>query len=79
MRSVSRRIGKKAIGLSLTAALALTAFAGIGVVTSAENLPAETSFGLVENIQDGTILHCFNWKFSDIKAELPNIAKAGFT
>ena len=79
MRSVSRRIGKKAIGLSLTAALALTAFAGMGVVTSAENLPAETSFGLVENIQDGTILHCFNWKFSDIKAELPNIAKAGFT
>ena len=50
MRSVSRRIGKKAIGLSLTAALALTAFAGMGVVASAENLPAETNFGLVENL-----------------------------
>jgi len=36
-------------------------------------------YGLADNCQDGTILHCFNWKFSDIKAELPNIAAAGFT
>ena len=79
MRSVSRRICRKTLGLSLTAALALTAFAGMGVAASAANDPAETSFGLVENIQDGTILHCYDWKYNDIKAELPNIAKAGFT
>ena len=31
------------------------------------------------SIQEGTILHCFNWKYSDIEAELQNIANAGFT
>lgn len=32
-----------------------------------------------DDIQDGTILHCFDWKYTDIIAELPNIAAAGFT
>ncbi len=36
-------------------------------------------YGLADNIQNGTILHCFDWKYNDIKAELPNIAEAGFT
>nr|MBP7472550.1 starch-binding protein [Prevotella sp.] len=37
------------------------------------------SYGLVGSIQEGTILHCFDWTYNDIKSELPNIAKAGFT
>lgn len=37
------------------------------------------SYNLANNIQDGVILHCFNWKYSQIKDELPNIASAGFT
>lgn len=36
-------------------------------------------YNLASNIQDGVILHCFDWKYNDIKAELPNIAAAGFT
>ena len=36
-------------------------------------------YGLASDIQDGVILHCFNWKYNDIKAELANIAAAGFT
>lgn len=36
------------------------------------------SYGLPEGIQDGNILHCFNWTFNDIKKELPQIAQAGF-
>jgi len=36
-------------------------------------------YGLAKKIQDGNILHCFNWKFNDIKSELKNIAAAGFT
>ena len=40
---------------------------------------ASTDYGLMDNIQDGTILHCFDWKYSDIEAELENIAEAGFT
>ena len=43
------------------------------------NMSAANSYGLPENCQDGTILHCFDWAFNQIKEELPNIAKAGFT
>ena len=35
-------------------------------------------YGLPSAIQDGNILHCFDWTFNDIKTELPNIAAAGF-
>ena len=31
------------------------------------------------NVLGGTILHCFDWKYTDIMAELPNIKAAGFT
>lgn len=43
------------------------------------NMSAANSYGLPENCHDGTILHCFDWSFNQIKEELPNIAKAGFT
>ena len=43
------------------------------------NMSAANSYGLPENCQDGTILHCFDWSFNQIKEELLNIAKAGFT
>ncbi len=35
-------------------------------------------YGLPSSIQDGNILHCFNWPVKDIQAELANIAAAGF-
>ena len=40
---------------------------------------ADNSYGLKSNIQDGVILHCFDWTLADIKASIPNIAQAGFT
>ncbi len=36
------------------------------------------SYDLPKNIQDGNILHCFNWTLTDIRNELPAIAEAGF-
>ena len=44
-----------------------------------QNLTAANNYGLATKIQDGVILHCFNWTYNQIKGELPNIAKAGFT
>ncbi len=32
-----------------------------------------------DSIQHGVILHCFDWKYTDIQAELDNIKAAGFT
>ena len=45
----------------------------------ASNIFADNKYGLKDNIQDGVILHCFDWTLVDIQAEIPNIAKAGFT
>ena len=36
-------------------------------------------YGLADDIQGGTILHCFDWTYNQIIEELPNIAAAGFT
>jgi alpha-amylase len=68
----------------LSAVLALSMVASVAVSTvSAATVKEETSvsanYGLAEEVQDGNILHCFDWKYNDIKAELKNIAEAGFT
>ncbi len=50
------------------------------VLLSIATLPmaAQNSNQLPGKIEDGVILHCFEWKFTDIQAELANIAAAGF-
>ena len=64
--------------MSATMVLSLTAgFTKFDSPVKAE--AAATDYGLASNCQDGNILHCFGWKFSDIIDELPNIAAAGFT
>ncbi len=82
---------KRIISAVLAAGIALSSFAtSLGVVNAAttdeSNVSATSSesvsankYGLKDNIQDGVILHCFDWTYNDIKAELPNIAEAGFT
>ena len=32
------------------------------------NIFADNQYGLKDKIQDGVILHCFDWKLSDIQA-----------
>lgn len=39
---------------------------------------SKSSYGLPEKIQDGNILHCFNWSVNDVRKSLPQIAEAGF-
>ena len=40
---------------------------------------AATDYNLAPSIQEGVILHCFNWTYSQITNSLEDIAKAGFT
>lgn len=63
---------------SVTYSASLVNSAEVGADIEAVETSAN-SYGLVSNIQDGTILHCFDWKYNDIKSELKNIAEAGFT
>ncbi len=58
---------KKAFWLSLFLATVLV-----------PSLQAQNEYGIPSGIQEGNILHCFNWKISDVKASLPDIAEAGF-
>lgn len=39
----------------------------------------EDSYTLADNVQDGVILHAWNWSYNNIKASLPDIAKSGYT
>lgn len=71
---IIQRLKASVFSTILAATLAFTSF----VTTPITSYAAE-DYGLADNIQDGVILHCFDWKYNDIKAELPNIAKAGFT
>ena len=49
------------------------------VSASVDSEAVAANYGLASKIEDGNILHCFDWKYNDIKAELQNIAEAGFT
>lgn len=57
---------------------AFSLLAAFGMALASVASAATNSYGIPEKIQDGNILHCFNWTFNDIKAELPSIAEAGF-
>lgn len=62
-----RRRGKKVLLLSLFIVTAL-----------ATQVQAQNQYGIPTEIQEGNILHCFNWPIVEVKNELPNIAAAGF-
>ena len=48
--------------------------------TEEEPVAASTvDFGQQDNIQNGVILHCWNWSYNNIKKYLPQIAAAGYT
>lgn len=64
-------------GLSFTASAASVEV--VDVAANTELADTSANYGLAKNIQDGNILHCFDWKYNDIKAELKSIAEAGFT
>ncbi len=82
---------KKTLSILLSAAmLTACAVSTVGSASAAETqtetteaaVTTETSstdYGLADNIQDGVILHCFDWTYSQIEEELANIAAAGFT
>ena len=70
--------GGRILAFGITAALAVSSFAVIPAAAASSTINAK-DYQLSASIQNGNILHCFDWKYSDIKAELPNIAKAGFT
>lgn len=76
-------MNKRIISAALSASMLIPCVATAATVNAAvltDNAEVSaTDYGLADNIQDGVILHCFDWKYTDITAELKNIAEAGFT
>lgn len=51
----------------------------VGLLSLTYVLPANSAdYGLPEKIEDGNILHCFNWSINEVRANLQSIAEAGF-
>ena len=68
--------------LSCVAAGSFTASASTAEDTASANSGSDSvgaDYGLASKIEDGNILHCFDWKYSDIKSSLSSIAAAGFS
>ncbi|MBQ6152261.1 MAG: hypothetical protein IJJ15_00725 [Ruminococcus sp.] len=76
---------KKAVSLILCIAMLLTVAILPATFVSAAGVDAESSansgtdYGLATKIEDGNILHAFNWKMQDIKEHAAEIAAAGYT
>ena len=86
------KMGRKALSVMLAAAMVSSVAVTSAVTTSATTAKAETSnatvsavtskanqYGLKDNVQDGVILHAWQWSFNNIKAKLPEIAAAGYS
>ena len=63
----------------LSAALVVGSVSIVTPLTSYAASESTVYYGLADDIQDGVILHCFNWTYQQIIDELPDIAAAGFT
>lgn len=74
---------KKIISSLLAAGLVMSSsVAGFSAVTTNSSEVAASStvdFEQPDNVQEGVILHCWNWSYNNIKKYLPQIAAAGYT
>ena len=61
--------------------LSLILVFGMLAVMPVSTASADTTYETyaLDNVQGGAVLHCFNWSYNNIKAALPDIAKAGYT
>lgn len=70
----------------LLSCLAIGGFSSQAATVGANNTAAQATqdsvsadYGLADNVQQGVILHCWNWSYNNIKKYLPQIAQAGYT
>lgn len=70
----------------LLSCLAIGGFSSQAATVCADTIASQTTqdsvstdYGLADNVQQGVILHCWNWSYNNIKKYLPQIAQAGYT
>ncbi len=69
---------KRILSLMLTICVLLSCIIA-GDYSKLEADAATVDYGLVDNVQYGQILHCWNWSFDNIRKNMQLIASQGFT
>lgn len=72
-------MAKKLISIVLTFCILVSCVAIGSFSTQAATSSSGVDYGLVDNIQYGNILHCWNWSANNIRRNLVKIAEQGFT
>lgn len=67
---------KGAVSIVLAVSILITFVCSFGGVTATAS-SSLNSQGLASNVQDGVILHAWNWSYNTIKNNMANIAAAG--
>ena len=65
--------------IAFVLALVMTVTLPNGNVINSNAATSTSNIGLADNIQDGVMLHAWNWSYNTIKNNLADIAEAGFT
>ena len=69
---------KGAVSIVLAVSILVTFVCSFGGVTATAS-SSLNSQGLASNVQDGVILHAWNWSYNTIKNNMANIAAAGYS
>ena len=79
MRKLTQRVTGFILLLAMIAAIVLVPVPmhAHAATTAASTVNASST--AVDNIQDGVTLHCWNWSFKNIEANMADIAAAGYT
>ncbi|MEE0957634.1 MAG: alpha-amylase family glycosyl hydrolase, partial [Ruminococcus sp.] len=77
MKMLRKLISLVSAATLLTSSLAMTLPASAATVD--ENNAVASEPNIQANVQDGVILHAFNWSYNTIKQNLPQIAEAGYS
>ena len=74
---------KKTLSLIVTLCMAVSIFVLPAVPVNAAveytESAAAADYGLADSVQEGVILHAWNWSFNNIKAQMKTIAESGYT
>ncbi len=77
MKMLRKLISIVSAATLLTSSLAMTLPASAATVEETAKVSSEPN--IQSNVQDGVILHAFNWSYNSIKNNLPAIAAAGYS
>lgn len=69
---------KRLLSLVLVFCMIFSCFVTTDIFT-VKTQAATNDYGLVDDVQNGQILQCFNWSFNNIKNNMAKIAEQGFS